>query len=106
MTTECLIHQVGVFNRCFKGSAKAEIKDNRLDITIGKMTMVIPLDGKPKSLTACPFCYAKNPKGPHSFLAYDPDRPGIVICEVHGEMPITEELLNGPKFYFSHYEEP
>ena len=64
-------------------------------------------NSKPEIIIACPRCYAKNPKGPHNFLAYDPNKPGIVICEeVHGEMPINEEILNGPKFYFSHCELP
>ena len=64
-------------------------------------------DLKPDFITVCPHCYAKNPNAPHSFLAHDPDKPGVVICEeVHGEMLITEEILNAPKFYFSHYEEP
>lgn len=64
-------------------------------------------DSRSEFITACPYCYAKNPKAPHNFLAYDPDKPGVVICEkIHGEMPITEEILDGPKFYFSHYEEP
>ena len=56
-------------------------------------------------ITACPYCYAKNSNPPTHFLEYDPDKPGIVICDIHGEMPITDEISNGPKFYFSHYEE-
>ena len=59
-----------------------------------------------ESITACPRCYAENPNPPHNFLAYDPGNPRRVTCKVHGEMPITEEILNGPKFSFSHYEEP
>ena len=57
---------------------------------------------KPESITACPYCCAKDPNPPIHFLDYDPDRPGVVICDVHGEMPITTK---GPQFYFSHYEE-
>ena len=57
-------------------------------------------------ITACPYCYAKDPNPPTHFLDYDPNKPGVVICDVHGEMPITDEISNGPRFYFSHYEEP
>lgn len=56
-----------------------------------------------ETITACPRCYAKNPNPPTHFLAYDSDRPSVVICDVHGEMPIATK---GPQFHFSHYEEP
>jgi hypothetical protein len=56
-------------------------------------------------ITACPYCYAKNPNGQPNFLEYDPEKPGIVICQACGEMK-AEEVLEGPKFYFTHYEEP
>jgi len=59
-----------------------------------------------ETITACPHCYAKKPGPPRNFLACEPNKPGVVICKVHGEMPITDELRNGPKFYFSHYEQP
>lgn len=59
-----------------------------------------------ESITACPYCYAKDPNTPTHFLDYDPNKPSVVICDVHGEMPITDELMNGPQFCFSHYEEP
>lgn len=59
-----------------------------------------------QNIIACPRCYAENPKGPHNFLTYDPNRPRVVICEkVHGEIPIAEGK-KGPRFYLSHYEEP
>ena len=61
---------------------------------------------EPSFITACPYCYAKNPKSPTHFLEYDPNKLGVVICDIHGEMPITNKLRNGPRFYFSHYEEP
>jgi len=55
-------------------------------------------------ITACPYCYANNPNAPHSFLSYDPNKPGMVICEKkHEVMPITDEIINAPKFHFSHY---
>ena len=60
---------------------------------------------KPDSITACPFCYAKNPGSRPSFLEYDPKRPGAVICQACGELKI-EKLPPGPKIYFSHYVEP
>ena len=60
-------------------------------------------------ITACPYCFAENPNAPHSFLAYDPGRPDVVICEKkHGEIPITDEKLKAPelRFHFSHYITP
>lgn len=41
-------------------------------------------------ITLCPYCHPDDSKPPHHFLFYDPDRPGIGICEVHGERPIGE----------------
>lgn len=60
-----------------------------------------------ESITVCPYCYAKNPDRPHSFLAYDKNRPDIVVCPMCGEIPLTDMVLkDAPKVYFSHYEEP
>ena len=59
-----------------------------------------------QTIRACPRCFAENSEGPHSFLAFDPINPDVVICEkVHGEMLKTEGL-KGPEFYISHYELP
>lgn len=61
---------------------------------------------RPQTIRACPRCYAKNPKAPGGYLAYDPAKPDVRICEkVHGEIPL-DEALKGPEFYITHYELP
>ncbi|MCK4819807.1 hypothetical protein KA005_28845 [bacterium] len=54
-------------------------------------------------IIACPYC---PDEVPHNFLECDPKEPDIVICAVHGRMKINQDILNGPRFCFSHYEMP
>ena len=57
-----------------------------------------------QSITASPRCYKQNPKA-RNFLSYDPEKPDVVFCGVHGEIS-KSEASKGPKFYFSHFESP
>jgi len=100
-----VMDQIDVFNRIFEDKAKVILEDNQLKITIGKTTMVMLIDSDPESITACPYCHAKNPDGPHSFPAHDENRPGVVVCPKCGEIPL-KALKGAPQVYFSHYEEP
>lgn len=60
---------------------------------------------KPDFITACPYCYAKNPKGRPSFLEHVSKKPRIVMCQNCGEMK-AENGATGPKYCFAYHVMP